>query len=116
MIEIDVDKLLSHIVINLPQDANAVDPKNGNKSWTLCLKRLLDAYGTTFGFHSEYTDSSKQMSEFLLDFMWWDKRDVSRQQMALAVESEWYNLPHWVKDGATGYAEAVATDFYKLLS
>ena len=115
-IEINIDELLAHIVENLPKNAAIDDPKGGNKSWTLHLKRLLENFGALhYRLSSEYSDPSRHMSEFLIDFQWWDKRIESRQQMVLAVESEWYNLPAWVKDPGARYAEDVAADFYKLM-
>ncbi len=92
------------------------DPRGGNRSWTINLKLLLANFGSErYALSSEYSDKTQGISEFLIDFLWWDRRDVTRQQMVLAVESEWYNVRDYLAEASKLYAEEVAKDFYKLM-
>jgi hypothetical protein len=82
----------------------------------LHLKLLLAEYGLErYQLDSEYSNRPMGMSEFLIDFLWWDRRNESQQQMVLAVESEWYNIRPGLTDASRLYAEEVAKDFYKLM-
>lgn len=114
-ISIDTDGLLWHIIENLQGRAERRDPSGKNPAWTLELKLLLDELGKSLDFSSEYGHRSAGLSEFLIDFMWWDKRNKAHQQMVLAVESEWYNIRPGLPNPEILYAEEVAKDFYKLL-
>lgn len=81
----------------------------GDKAWTETVKTGLVAILQTDGLEMLYTDPKRGISEFMLDFVAWNRK--GGEGIALAAESEWGGVGRT----ALSYPEQVAFDFWKLL-
>ena len=81
---------------------------DGDKVYTKTVMDGLCEILSGLGIEMLHTNREKQVSEFMLDFVAWSR--VGHQGIVLAAESEWAG---WSRGAA--YAEAVVTDYWKLL-
>src|ERR1700719_4627114 len=89
-IPIEPKQLVSELNLLATETAKKLDALERNTAWTVGINQALAAMARKRNFLPFYTDSTKKISEFLLDFVWWEQHDGSRRA-ALAVECEWGN-------------------------
>jgi hypothetical protein len=85
-------------------------PRREDTAWTLAVKATLEEIGSKKGYESLYSNREKGNHEFLLDLVWWDRRD-GFDAAALACECELGN-----KRDELHNPLRVEEDFDKLLS
>jgi hypothetical protein len=89
-------------------DGAGID-REGDKKWTGTVMAGLSEILRDAGIEMLYTNPEKQVSEFMLDLVAWNRDGL--EGIILAAESEWSG----VRRNSTSYAEEVAADFWKLL-
>jgi len=106
----DVEAIVKALLVRVPAEASElnVDGRTEGKAWTTAVKHVLHQLGTERGYESIYTQRELGVREFLLDFVWWDKK---KGVGVLACESEFGNTRF-----ESGNPLLVGEDFDKLLS
>jgi hypothetical protein len=90
-------------------DGAGID-REGDKKWTRTVMAGLSEILRDAGIEMLYTNPEKQVSEFMLDFVAWNRSNG--EGIALAAESEWGGVGRT----AESYPIEVAADFWKLLA
>ncbi len=100
-------KLLLTEIVRLDQEYKRAPTAQESTRWTVAMKEWLSSIARQHGMRGIHTASD--MSEFLLDLVWW--HDGPPQGAVLACEMEWGNTRH-----PQGNPARVVEDFDKLLS
>jgi hypothetical protein len=110
-IPINPKQLVSELDRLVSEATKSIDLRKENTAWTASIKKALAAMAKKSELQPFYSDSAEEISEFLLDVVWWEEKGGSRRA-ALGVECEWgdprsHSIEH--------RANQVIEDFEKLL-
>jgi hypothetical protein len=94
-------QLLEHVG-SRAREIQQLNRRKENTAWTKAVKTLLREEGDKREHVCLYSDTKRQLHEFLVDFTWWD---CNSKVTVMACESEFGRKP-----------EAIGEDFDKLLS
>ncbi len=111
---IDPRQLLKELIQGLMEHDNGKTwTEAGNKVWTDAVKSSLKRIGGQQSASTKcyYTKAEPDMQEFLLDVVWWDKKE-GIEGASLACECEWQYVRF---TNSEAYAREVGADFGKLL-
>ena len=114
---ITTEQLFHELQTRVVKDFTVNNTADSNTAWTLAIKKALsDLVSTHSGCQAIYSRSDPKCSEFLLDFVSWEKRDGIERAL-IGVESEWGNPWHSKNAKNHHYViQSIEEDFWKLLS
>jgi hypothetical protein len=68
---IEPKQLVSELNLLATETAKKLDALERNTAWTVGIKQALAVMAKKRNLIPFYKDSTKEISEFLLDFVWW---------------------------------------------
>ena len=94
--------------------ARKYDRREMYTAWTRAIKETLASIAEECSCEAQYSDKRKQLSEYMVDVVWWSKTSNGWGAM-IAIESEWGNQRDHGAGRIDNVVKAVDYDFCKLL-
>jgi hypothetical protein len=110
------EQLATRVKAKVFEAAQRIDVQERNTAWTLAMKKTLAEITDGFGCKPLYTNKESKCSEFMFDFVAWEK-SKSGERAVIGIESEWGSPRDYANPkNHSKIIDAIDDDFWKLLS
>jgi hypothetical protein len=75
-----IETLANELRKRIPQIAAQQPNPNGNKAYTIGVKKALQEIGKAKGLRTFYTEAEQGMKEFMLDVVWWAETSEGKER------------------------------------